>query len=130
MTIRSQQAADRKRSGQFNCAQAVACTFADISPLDPSTIAAATSAFGTGMGTMDGTCGALTGAGVILGLKLNDRVAARAAMKRLMTRFEQKNGATICRQLKGIDTGTPLRDCNGCCADAALFLEEELDKLP
>ena len=38
-----------------------------------------------------------------------------------MEQFEQRNGASICRQLKGIDTGTPLRACNDCVADAAEF---------
>ena len=81
------------------------------------------------MGTMEGTCGALVGAGTILGLKINDRVKARAARKTIMTRFKEKNGATVCAQLKGIDTGIPLRDCNGCCADAAELLEQELDTI-
>lgn len=126
---RSNEAADRKRSGKYNCAQAVACTYADITPLDENAISAATSAFGSGMGSMDGTCGAIVGAGVILGIKINDRIKARAAMKSLMNKFQEKNGATVCRALKGIDTGIPLRDCNGCCADAATLLEEQLDEL-
>lgn len=129
MSQRSIEAAERKRSGRFNCAQAVACTFADCTNLSEEIISAATSAFGTGMGTMEGTCGALVGAGTILGLKINDRVKARASMKNIMTRFKEKNGATVCYQLKGIDTGTPLRDCNGCCADAAELLEKELEAI-
>ena len=73
------------------------------------------------MGTMKATCGALIGAGVVLGLVERDRVRSRAAIKRVMEQFEQRNGASICRQLKGIDTGTPLRACNDCVADAAEF---------
>ncbi len=32
---------------------------------------------------------------------------------RSVRRFEEKNGSLICRDLKGIDTGTVLRTCPG-----------------
>jgi len=126
METRSEIAAGKKRSGKYNCAQAVACTYADIAGLDESVISAVTSSFGTGMGTMEGTCGALVGAGVVAGLKIRDRVKSRAAMKNIMSRFKEKNHSTVCRDLKGIVSGCPLRDCNGCVADAAAILEDEL----
>lgn len=126
MDSRKETAAERKQSGRFNCAQAVACTYCDLVGADENAVAAATSAFGTGMGTMTGTCGALVGAGVIVGLRINDRVASRAAMKRIMEAFENRNGATACCDLKGIGTGKPLRACADCVADAAEFLENEL----
>lgn len=129
MDSRKEAAAERKRCGRFNCAQAVACTYADIAGAGEDMIAAATSAFGTGMGTMSGTCGALVGAGVVVGMKINDRVASRAAMKRIMEAFEARNGATVCGKLKGIGTGKPLRACDDCVADAAEFLENELQGL-
>lgn len=129
MDSRKEAAAERKRCGRFNCAQAVACTYSDIVGVDEAVIAAATSAFGTGMGTMTGTCGALVGAGVVIGMKINDRVASRAAMKRIMEAFGQRNGATVCRELKGIGTGKPLRACDDCVADAAEFLENELKRI-
>ena len=34
--------------------------------------------------------------------------------------------ATQCKMLKGVGTGVVLRQCNGCVADAAEFLEEQL----
>lgn len=129
MNSRTEEARQRKACGKYNCAQAVACTYSDLTPLTEEQIAAVTSGFGTGFGTMKGTCGALVGAGVILGLKINDRVKSRAAMKRVMERFEARNGATVCGQLKGIATGCPLRPCNDCVADAAEFLEAELAAL-
>lgn len=122
--MKPQEAAERKRCGKYNCAQAVAGAFSDVTELDEATVNSVTSAFGSGMGTMDGTCGAIVGAGVIAGLKINDRVKAREAMKQIMNRFQQANGSTICRTLKGVDTGQPLRDCPGCCSDAARILSE------
>lgn len=124
--LRSSMAAERKKSGQYNCAQAVACTYGDIVGLDEEFVKAVTASFGTGMGNMEGTCGALVGAGVVAGLVKRDRIEARAAMKRIMDRFKAQNGATVCRELKGIGTGCVLRDCNDCVADAARFLAEEL----
>ena len=73
---------------------------------------------------MEGTCGAVVGAGMIIGLATKDRNLSRARMAQLMTRFQERNGATRCRLLKGIDTGKVLRDCPDCVADASEFLEE------
>lgn len=83
-------------------------------------------AYGTGMGNMEGTCGAIVGAGMIIGLATRERNLSRARMKELMTKFQERNGAIQCRKLKGIDTGKVLRDCPDCVADASEFLEEIL----
>lgn len=81
------------------------------------------------MGNMEGTCGALVGAGVVLGLATKDKAKSIKTMRQIMTQFQQRNGATQCRLLKGVGTGKVLRECPLCVADAAEFLEEQLDKL-
>ena len=58
MENKIEEARARKRSGEHNCAQAVACTYSDLAGLDEETLLAATHAFGAGMATMEGTCGA------------------------------------------------------------------------
>ena len=126
MDTRIEQAVEKKRSGKFNCAQAVACTYCDLAGLEEETMRNLTNAFGTGMGSMDGTCGAIVGAGAVLGMVRKDRIAAMRDMKTLVTRFKTRNGAVECHALKGIGGGTPLRACNDCVADAAQFLEELL----
>ena len=78
------------------------------------------------MGNMEGTCGALIGAGMVLGTVLKDRNASVRAMKGVMAKFQQRNGATQCRLLKGIGTGKVLRECPDCVADACEFMEEAL----
>lgn len=78
------------------------------------------------MGNMEGTCGDLVGAGMIVGLATKDRIKSRARMKEMMEKFQQRNGATQCRLLKGVGTGKVLRDCPDCVADASEFLEEYL----
>lgn len=126
METRKHIAAEKKRQNTHNCAQAVACTYCDLCGLDEKTAADIAGAFGTGMGNMEGTCGAIVGAGMILGLITGDRNVSRARMKQLMDKFHERNGATRCRLLKGVGTGKPLRDCPDCVADAAEFLEEFL----
>ena len=119
-------AAEKKRSGKYNCAQAVVHTYADITGIDESLAMNMANAFGGGMGNMEGTCGALVGAGIVLGLAKKDRIASMKAMKRVMEKFKTRNCATQCKLLKGVGTGKVLRECPDCVADAAEFLEEEL----
>ncbi len=126
MENKIEEARARKRSGEYNCAQAVACTYSDLAGLDEETLLAATHAFGAGMATMEGTCGALTGAAVVVGLATGDRARSRVLIKDIMENFRKRNGSTVCRELKGIGTGCPLRQCEDCVADAAEFLEEAL----
>ena len=37
--------------------------------------------------------------------------------------FRTKNQSVICRELKGVDTGTVLRSCDGCIEDAVRIAE-------
>ena len=126
METRQQIAAEKKRCGTHNCAQAVLCAYADLVGLDEQTAWNLAAPFGSGMGNMEGTCGAIVGAGMALGLATRDRAAARQGMMTIMRGFQQRNGATQCRQLKGIDTGVVLRECTGCVTDAAELLERLL----
>ena len=126
METRKHLAAEKKRCNSHNCAQAVTCTYCDLVGLPEETALDMAGAYGTGMGNMEGTCGALVGAGMILGRATKDRNLSRSRMKTIMTKFQERNGATQCRQLKGIGTGKVLRDCPDCVSDACEFLEEYL----
>ena len=80
---------------KYNCAQAVACTFADKAGLDEQDVFRAAEAFGFGMGSMK-TCGALSGAALIIGLVNSDgnlenpatKKDCYAKMKQVMAAFE------------------------------------------
>lgn len=119
-------AVENKRSGRFNCAQSVACAYAGVAGMDSAVAERLTSAFGTGMGCMEGTCGALIGAGVIVSAVSLDRVSAMKSMRGIVSAFHAKNGATVCKLLKGIESGVPLRSCDGCVEDAACLLQDFL----
>lgn len=125
-TKKIEEAVGRKNSRQYNCAQAVACTFCTETGADEAVMKNVCNAFGTGMGNMEGTCGALVGAGVVLGLVLGDRTKAMQAQRRIMEKFQQRNGATVCKMLKGKETGVELRPCLLCVADATEFVLDEL----
>ena len=128
METRKHIASEKLQSGTHNCAQAIVSTYADIIGLDETTAKNIANTFGGGMGNMEGTCGALVGAGIVLGLATTDRVKSRAGMRQVMMRFQERNGATQCKLLKGVGTNIVLRECSGCVADAAELLEEQLDK--
>lgn len=80
------------------------------------------------MGNMEGTCGAIVGAGIVYGLAARDKAKSVRGMREIMEKFQERNGATQCKQLKGVGTGKVLRECPMCVADASEFLEELLSK--
>ena len=121
-----EEAVANKRCGRYNCAQSVACAFAEVAGLDVSTAERLTGAFGTGMGCMEGTFGALVGAGFIVSALSADRVSAMKNLRGIVSAFQAKNGATVCKVLKGIESGVPLRSCDGCVEDAATLLQDFL----
>nr|WP_293537860.1 C-GCAxxG-C-C family protein [Prevotella sp.] len=130
METRKEIAAEKKRCGAHNCTQAVVCTYHDYTGMDEATLKHIGNAFAAGMGNMEGTCGALIGAGVVLGLATKDKAKSVKAMQQIMTQFQQRNGATQCKLLKGVGTGKIHRECPLCVADAAEFLEGQLEKVP
>lgn len=126
MESRVKKAVNKKQAG-YNCAQAIACTYCDFTGMDEDTIKNVTNAFGVGMGCMEGTCGSLVGAGVVLGLTRKDKIQSMKEMKIIMDKFKARNSSTICKELKGIETKRVLRPCNNCVADTAEFLENQLN---
>ena len=80
------------------------------------------------MGNMEGTCGAIVGAGIVYGLAIHDKAKAIKGMRQIMEKFKQRNGSTQCKVLKGVDTGQVLRACPLCVSDASEFLEELLEQ--
>lgn len=116
----------------FNCAQAVACAYADLVDVDKQVLFAATEGLGLGMGGMEGTCGALSGACIICGLAKSGADLERPTTKKdtykvsreIVARFYEASGATRCRDLKGAGTGEVLCSCPKCIENAARILEE------
>ena len=125
MTIeaRKEYAAERKK--EMNCCQAVLVAFADKLGKNEDELLRLGSGFGSGMITMEGTCGALVGAIMVSSL-LSPDGEARNNSRAIMLRFNELGGATICRDLKGIETGKVLCSCEDCVRNAVRAAGEAL----
>ena len=106
---------------KMNCCQAVLIAFADELGMDTETLMKLGSAFGSGMATTEGTCGALVGAEMVLGLCGRQPVRTQAAQ--LFKDFTAQCGSSVCRELKGIGTGKVLCSCEDCVRNAAAAVE-------
>ena len=121
---RMEYAAKRKR--EMNCCQAVLVAFADKLGKSEDDLLRLGSGFGSGMATMEGTCGALVGAIMVSSLLSLDG-EARNNSRAIMSRFKELcGGATICRDLKGIGTGKVLCSCEDCVRNAVRAAGEAL----
>jgi len=90
----------------LNCAQALVSAFSGDLGLDEKTAKRIASGFGGGMGCSAETCGAVTGAVMVIGLKHGDSGRATALTKELLDRFRDRNGDILCRTLLDCDIST------------------------
>ena len=122
----------KKHDIGYNCAQAVACTYCDLVGMDEEMMFRVTEAFGGGMGGMEGTCGAVSGACALAGMKAstgnlespNSKALSYALSREIVKQFKEQNGSVVCKELKGKETGKVLRSCTDCIKDAAALVEK------
>jgi C_GCAxxG_C_C family probable redox protein len=98
----------------FSCSQAIVAAYAPSLGLDRDTALKIASGFGGGMGRLAETCGAITGAFMVLGLKFGSAASDRKAKEIVYTRvrdfaerFKARHGSLLCRDLLGCDLNTP-----------------------
>ena len=88
---------------KFNCCQAVACAFAGEVGVSEEVLFKAGEGFGLGMKNSDGNI---------------ENPATKASTyqlsKELLNQFREKTGSTVCKELKGIETGKVLCSCPDC----------------
>lgn len=133
MKTRVEETIKRHDKG-YNCAQAVACTYCDMVGVDEGTMFKMTEALGLGMGGMEGTCGAVTGACVLAGMQRSSgnleqpdsKAESYKLSREIVKRFEEQNKSVVCKTLKGVETGKMLRPCADCIKDAAAIAEQVL----
>jgi C_GCAxxG_C_C family probable redox protein len=129
------------------CSQAILAVYGPRFGLDEGLGMRTAAGFGGGM-RMAGTCGAVTGAFMALGLafcgedcrKIEGRRAAYAAVGSLAGKFRERHGSLGCKELLGCDISTPegyriavekelfRTRCVDLVHDAAEMLEELLPK--
>ncbi|MDX1283441.1 MAG: C-GCAxxG-C-C family protein [Draconibacterium sp.] len=102
-----------ERFSQVNCAQTVLSLYAEDIGLDEKTALKIASGFGGGMACAE-TCGAVTGAYMVIGMKHGHASSdpdAKANTKQKIQLFNEKFKAThdtlICKELTGYDISTP-----------------------
>ncbi len=139
---RSEQAKEHFLSG-YNCAQSVVLSFADDLKYSKELALKISAGFGGGMGKQQETCGAVTGAIMVLGLlkgegvNNNDELKSEtySSVKELLREFTAVYKTTSCKELIGCDLNTPEGSakfkeeklmenvCAGCVAKAVQIVE-------
>jgi len=129
----------------LNCTQAVLSTYGPQFGLDRENAVKIAGAFGSGMG-MGETCGAVTGALMVIGMKhaklngssLFSRDKTEDIAREFVARFKARNETTECRELLGCDVSSFVglkvakrekhfkKRCPKFVQDAAEILEEIL----
>lgn len=139
------EALEMFKSG-YHCSQAVFAVFSEDFGLSKETALKIACPFGGGIGGYGKTCGALTGALMVIGLKYGTTKAtdmeakklSREKTRQLIEAFEKAHGTSNCNELVGFDrsnlTGNELmakipffhNTCPKFLETVVSFLEEEL----
>jgi C_GCAxxG_C_C family probable redox protein len=107
-----QNAIDCFKEG-FSCSQAVLSAFCVPLGLDRTTALRISQSFGGGMAQMGETCGAVSGAFMVIGLKhgrtrADDDPAKEKTyelVRDFVRRFRAEHGSIVCKELLGYDIG-------------------------
>ena len=109
-------AAEANLNDGFGCAQSVFAAFAEDIGMDRETALRIAGPFGGGIGGMGRTCGAVTGALMVIGYLFGrtdpedaeTKLANNARVQELMALVEDREGTTLCREiLNGYDISDP-----------------------
>jgi C_GCAxxG_C_C family probable redox protein len=100
-------------SDGFNCAQSVITSFADVLGVNEETAKRMSAGFGGGMGRLQETCGAATGAFMVIGFlrgkykegddESNERT--NKLIQEFSKRFTEAHGSVNCKALINFDIG-------------------------
>lgn len=108
---------------EHNCCQAVLLAFGPELGIPVERLLAMGACFGSGMGCMEETCGALCGAQMVQGLLRFDGRRMNPQASQLQSEFAKRCSATRCRDLKGVGSGRVLCSCEDCVRNAVSALE-------
>ncbi len=128
----------------FNCSQAIFSTYCEHFGLDKNAALKISCGLGGGMGRLGETCGAVSGAYLLIGLKhgkvsLDDDKAKEKTyelVQKFTEKFNERNKSTKCKELLGIDliigdksvvTEQVKLICPKMVRDAAEIIEEILE---
>ena len=127
----------------YNCSQAIFSTYCEQLDLDTESALKIACGLGAGMGRLGETCGAVSGAYLLIGLKhgkvLQDDDSAKettySLVQEFARKFNERNKTTQCKELLGVDLLTGDKGlaservkevCPKMVQDAAEIIEEIL----
>ena len=98
----------------FNCAQSVFSAYCEALNLDTQTAFKVAGGFGGGIGRLSATCGAVSGAVMLIGMKYGKylhedtegRDRAYVRVREFAQQFEARHGSICCGELLGADFAT------------------------
>jgi C_GCAxxG_C_C family probable redox protein len=146
MSAKTEEAVAKFKKG-FNCSQAVFSSYSEQFGIESDKACKVATGFGGGM-RMAGTCGAVTGAFMVLGLKygnspekdMDAKANTYKKIEEFTSRFKTRNDTVACGELLGCDISTPEGNkeaqdkglfrslCPQLVQDAAEILEEMLNE--
>ena len=138
--------ADKQFEKGYSCAPSVLSAYSEQFGLKKELALRIACGFGGGIGRTGGTCGAVTGAVMVIGLKHGQadvaddksRQETHKLVKEFIDKFEALHRSVECRELIGYDLSKPdefesarassdvERKCRGFVHDAARILEDVL----
>lgn len=126
----------KKHADGYNCAQAVACVFAEDIGIDEAALYKLTEGFGFGMGNGRGVCGAIAGAAAVAGMLGSDGDIENAGQTKkstykttgaMQSEFTERAKRLICLDIKRGNDGRAFTSCDECVRIATEIAEEMLD---
>ncbi len=98
----------------YNCAQSVFSAFSDVLGMDEDISRSIASGFGGGFGRLQETCGAVTGAIMVIGCRFFQENQWSPELKEIIykktrefiEKFKQRNGTIKCLELIGVNINT------------------------
>ncbi len=133
--MNKEELAVSKRNQGFNCAQAVLCAYAEELGMDEKQLFVLSEALGSGLGCTLGTCGALNAATMVQSVLSStgnlehpdSKAITYPKVRNIVKAFESEVGALRCRDIKGIETGTVLCECEDCVRVACRIIDKMIE---
>lgn len=118
---------------KYNCCQAVICAYYEAHGMNDEDVFKMTEGYGSGMGGLKDTCGAVTGMFLAMGMinsagekenPMKTKPATYKDMREAAAEFEKECGSIYCRDLKALVEGKQPVSCDKCVEIAAAYVEK------
>ncbi|WP_455631282.1 C-GCAxxG-C-C family protein [Megamonas sp.] len=118
---------------EYNCCQAIVCTYCKIFNIKEKDVFKMTEGFGSGMGGLKDTCGAVVGMFLVLGMvnsagnlhnPFKTKQDTYKKIKEVAKLFKRQCGSIYCWEIKNNSQMT----CEKCVETAAEILDDYLNK--